>query len=346
MFNQALKRLFLVLFPIFLFIIAVYLNDSYPPPIQNSNRLKVDEPNCPSIGISFLPKTESIQKNKLISYLLPTHSFIEKTKDLMLYFKKENISLKKIFFVFPVTLTKQEEWIISQKTLFILPTGERKQISHLTYSEINNFHESLYKDYKSLNLDLVFSTLPKKSNFIFYLLGSNREKVITNLYKIHNKVRGDLYFSSSNEKILKDLILYRSCLDSIVKNTLPSNQNCLPDLLNKTNIFQKNTNSYLKSNFKILHSFKTLVRLEMLSAFPEFFKQIEGEGIIWPDNLSPSKEILKFLKQKNKILFLEKDSPFTNQDKYWFENSQGLISYKAKLAISSIKNKKSCLIRK
>ncbi|MCZ0931920.1 MAG: hypothetical protein OXJ52_02055 [Oligoflexia bacterium] len=347
MFHQALKRLFLILFPVILFLTALYLSHIRPPK-QSSVSQQILKKNCPFyLGVSFFSKKTDFQKNKLTTYLLPESAFTKKTQDLKLYFQKENVSLEQILFVFPLTLTKEEEWTVSQKTLFILPTGERKQISHLTYSEINNLHKSLNPNYKALKLSLISSFLPKKSNFLFYLLGSNRQKIIKNLDKIQNKIQGNLYLSSSNEKLLKDLLLYRSCanLDEFSEDSRWRREDCLAEISNRSGLSQTNLNLSLKANFKILHSFKTFIRLEMLSVFPQSFKQIEGQGIVIPNSFPPAREMLDSLKQENKLLFFEKDPPYTKQDKYWIENSQALISSQTKLAISSIKDKKACLIK-
>ena len=319
MFHQALKRLFLILFPVILFVTALFLSYFHPrqQDIGLQNTKQSSAKNCPFyLGVSFFPQQIDFQKNKLTSYLLPESAFIKKTQDLKLYFQKENMDLEQIFFVLPLTLTKEEEWIASQKTLFILPTGERKQISHLTYSEINNFHKNSDKDYKALKLDMILSSLPKNSHFLFYLQGSNREKIIKNLERIPIRIKGNLYLSSSNEKLLKELLLLKT-----------------------------DSNSFLKTKTKILRSFKTFIRLEILSVFPQSFKQIEGEGIITANSFPLSQDILSLLKQKNKLLFFEKDPPYTEQDKYWIKNSQALISSQTQLAISSIKNKKTCLIK-
>ena len=347
-FHQALKRLSLVLFPVILFVTALYLSHIRQPK-QSSSSQQLLNKNCPFyLGVSFFSQKTEFQKNKLTSYILPESAFIKKTQDLKLYFQKENIVLEQIFFVFPLTLTKEEEWIASQKTLFILVTRERKQISHLTYSEINNFHKILNPNYKALKLDMILSSLPKNSNFLFYLLGSDRKKIIKNLDKIQNKIQGSLYLSSSNEKLLKDLLLYQSCLSlgASSEDSRFREQDCLAEISNKIGILQTNLNQPLKTNIKILHSFKALIRLKMLSVLPQSFKQIQGKGIIVPNSVPLSQEMLHFLKQENKLLFFDKDPPYTTQDKYWIKNSQALISSQVKLAISSIKDKKTCLFKK
>ena len=442
MFQQALKRLFLILFPVTLFLTALCLSHIYPQK-QGPAGQQHTANNCPFyLGVSFFSQKEIFHPNQLTTYTLNESDFIKKTQNLNSIFQKENLSLKQIFFSLPLTLTKEEEWIVSQKTFFILPTGERKQISHLTYSEINQFHRLPYQsdlsppfsvkdsrfrgndkketrsnrqsknlkqqknrpnkqtdnlkqqknrpnkqtdnlkqqknrpnrqtdnlkqqgnnankkernlnnknanqDYKALKLDKILSSLPKKSNFLFYLMGSDRKKIIKNLNKIQEKAEGDLYLSSSNEKLLKDLLLYRSCSNFTDLSTTFQRQKkeeCLAEVSGRIGLPAENLSSALKANIKILHSFKTLIRLEILSILPQSFKHIQGEGLITPNSLPLDQERLARLKQENKLLFFEKEPPYTTQDKYRIENSQALISSQAQLAISSIKDKKACLIK-
>ena len=412
MFQEASKRLFLVLFPIALILIALYLSHTHLPKQDLISKKKEQNLNnkCPFyLGISFFSKKENFKAHQLTTYTLNEREFIKKIQDLKLYFKKENIYLKKIFFALPLTLTKKEEWIISQKTFFILPKGERKQISNLKLSKINQFHNlphpsylsdsphhqipSLNKEdlqtgsenlrsqetslnkikiegkkqkdkqhkkkkqlnkrlqnegYKVLTLDSLLTSIPKKSNFLFYLVGSDRKKIITNLYKIQNKIQGKLYISSDNEKLLKDLSLYQSCLNpkKVYKNNLnQEKEECLIEVSNRIGIPVKDLKLSNKNNIKILHSFKTLIRLELLSILPYSFKNIQGDGLIVPSQISLNQKILQFLDEKNKLLFFEQEPPYTKEDKYWIKNSQALISSQPKLAIRSIKDKKTCLIK-
>ena len=108
---------------------------------------------------------------------------------------------------------------------------------------------------------------------------------------------------------------------------------------------QTSLGSPLNKKVKILHSFKALVRLEILSVFPQDFKRVLGHGFVIPNDFHPSYETLYLLKKKNLLLFLEKEPPYSSQDKHLISHSQALISSQAKLAISSIKDKKTCLIK-
>ena len=438
MFLPALKRLFLVLFPVLLFVTALYLSHTRRPKQALTFQKQAEKP-CPFyLGVSFFSQKENFQPYQLTTYILSENNFTKKIQDLRLYFEKKNISLKQVFFALPLTLTKEEDWIVSQKTFFILPTGERKHISHLTYSEINHFHKSLWNaplwlretrrrgtgkedknsskqegssnkqtensnkqernsnkqpekpnkqkgssnkqpekpnkqrknpskqtensnkpkgylnkqtekpSYQALKLDQILSSLPKKSNFLFYLLGSNRKKIIKNLNKIQDKVQGRLYLSSSNEKMLKDLLLYQSCSnfkDLSTNSQQNKKDECLAEASNRIGLPADSLKQPLKNNIKILHSFKTLIRLEILSLFPRLFKPIQGAGLIAPNSLPLNQKSLRLLKQENKLLFFQKDPPYSLEDKKRIQNSQALISSQIKLAISSIKDKKTCLLK-
>ena len=356
MFRPALKRLFLVLFPILLFMTALYLTYTYPKKQTLTSQQHNIKP-CPFyLGVSFFSQKEKFQPKQLTTYTLSEKFFTKKIQNLRRYFKKNNISLKQVFFALPLTLTKEEDWIVSEKTFFILPTGERKQISHLTYFEINHFHkrsensndDPINSSYQALKLNKILSSLPKKSNFLFYLLGSNRKATIKNLNKIQDKIQGRLYLSSPNEKLLKDLLLYQSCSNS--KNLSKTAQfdkkdECLAEASSRRGLPLESLKQPLKNNIKILHSFKTLIRLEILSIFPYLFEQIRGDGLIAPNNLPLDQKSLHLLKQEGKLLFFEKDPPYSLEDKKIIQKSQALISSQIKLAISSIKDKKTCLLK-
>ena len=326
MFKQAFKRLFLILFPISLFALALFLtrfdSNSTSSSFQNSHLTA----SCPFyLGLSFFPIREKQAVPNLSSWrdnLLAERDFIKKIQDLKRHNKA--LSFKNVIFVFPVALTREEEWIISQKTFFIFPTGERKEISHLSYSEIQDFYKhskasirllklnpyeqsSLRAKAVPLKLKKVFSHLPKSASFLLLLKGSHREKIIRNLKKsLANKKTETIYLSSSNEKLLKDLLT-------------------------------------LDSDWLILHSFKTLLRRELLSMWSHSFKTLPGEGLIIPPAFAPFFQNLATRQQK--LLFFEKDPPYNLQDQALIQQAQGLISSRPHLALRSIRNKRTCFIK-
>ena len=227
------------------------------------------------LGVSLLPQESSFLSKKQL---------LKKVQSL------PKSSLKKTFFVLTLALDKQEQWMISQKAFFILPSGERKEISHLTYKEILALTHTNSDTLLSLDQALLY--LPKNASFLLYLLGSNRQKIIKNLDQALSKTKRTLYISSENERLLTEI--------------------------------QKHSFSY---PFQILHSYKSLIRMEMMSVLPSTFKNFQGEGLIVPEPFSSlNLDTLDVLRQKGKLIFLEKEPPYKKEDHLLLKNSSALIS--------------------
>ena len=314
MFEQALKRLFLIILPLIFLGAAFVLTSTNPTNLQQPRLkpLKQEEQNCSLLlGLSFFSNQNKAQSSSSgLSYLLTQDHLVKALE------QTQPLSGRKIFFALPLALNKEEEWMISQKTFFILPTGERNEISHLNYSDIIKLQKSFQTYPKdntpesytpALTFKQTLSYLPENSSFLFYLLGSHRQKIIENLDKALSGVTGDIYISSLNNKLLNEL------------QTRP-----------------------FSSAFQILYSFKALIRIEMLSLFP--YSSFKGDGVIAPASFSSTKlDKLNFFNKENKLLFLEKDPPYTNQDLKWIKKSQGLITSQIQPALSNLKSKKVCL---
>ena len=69
------------------------------------------------------------------SYFLSKQELLRSLKSV------EALPKDQVFFVLPLVLNKEEEWMISEKVFFFLPSKERKEISHLTYEEILDFQK-------------------------------------------------------------------------------------------------------------------------------------------------------------------------------------------------------------
>ncbi|MBC6416032.1 MAG: hypothetical protein GDA46_06570 [Bdellovibrionales bacterium] len=312
MFKQALKRLVLILIPVaFLFAVLILTSLSF-----QKEELTFKQKNCnPLLGVSFFPEKEKKTDFSLgVSYFLTQSHFLKTLEKLQF------LSQKDVFFVLPLVLNKEEDWMISQKTFFILPSGERKEISHVSYEQILSLQKIDSKkksqttsDTTNLTLTHILSYLPEDSNFLFHLLGSDREKIIKKLKTTLTSLKGNIYISSTNEKLLNEL---------------------------KTLSFS--------SSFKILYSFKTLIRMEMLSVFP--YNSFKKEGVIIPSSYSFTVlDQMKTLRKNKKLLFLEKDPPYTKQDLKKIEISHVLISSQIQSTLlylktkGKLKNKKNCL---
>ena len=308
----AFKRLFLIMLPLALLWIALFLSYTYPPekisrpapPLKNAGFW---DSKCPFyLGISFFPLREKKQDFKKSLKRFSSAPWLSEKKFLQTL-KKLKADLKKLpskcqLFALPLALTKEEEWIVSKKAFFISLSGERTELSHITYESIKKLSPN-----SPLKLEKAFSLLPK-SHFLFYLQGSNQKKIIKNLKKWQNKTTGYLYVSSLNEELLSHI-------------------------------------SAMGGKWRALHSFKTLLRFHIMSPFRlNSFQSLTGDGIYIPSVLSPSAQMLSFLKKKNKLVFFEKDPPYDLASQNLIGQAQALISSQPKLALKMAKIKKPCLI--
>lgn len=379
MFEPAFKRLFLILLPLFFIALAFFTiskkeKRAFSPPdktpskkcdlllgaspfstvspfstenLENQNsKLEAPPFSNKNLENQFLkPGTTFFSKLKLKkpNALTPTSSyfssgesyFLSKEQLLKSVRSTAGLSRKQVFFVLPLVLNKEEEWIVSEKVFLRLAGGERKEISQLSYEEILNFQNSrfhsrsqsgrsnkqrdLYKqdkrvlksDQSILSLETALSLLPKNSSVLFRLLGSDRPKIIKNLGKALSKIKGAVYISSSNERLLNEL--------------------------------SRLAFSY---NFKILRSYKSLIRLEMLSVFPSSaasYKSFKGGGVLIPSVFSMIDfEALALLEKKGKLLFFEKDPPYTYRDKIWLEKASALISSQIPETLQYLQEKTNC----
>ena len=362
MFEQAFKRLFVVLLPFFFIALAFFIISMESKKQMDLFTRSQSEECQLLLGVSPLskkkPKTENSKKEitdlsrfSVSGSVLGESYFLTKEELLKSLKSVENIPQEKTFFVWPLVLNKEEEWILSEKVFFILPTGERKEISHLTYEEVvysqkldlqtknsqkyelssnkggqnqkkqsqkienkenqknTNKTQIINSNQNVLTLNTALSYMPKNSHFLFFFLGSDRQKIIKNLDKALLKARGTVYISSDNERLLDELYQYS-----------------------------------FQSDFKILHSYKSLIRLEMISAVAHsFYERFKGDGLIVPDLFSPiSFNTLVFLKQQRKLLFFEKDPPYKKEDKKWIENSSAVISSQIQETLSYLHQETKC----
>ena len=312
--NKAFQRFFLILFPLSLMGLALFLIKKQNS-IQISEKLPCETP----LALSFFQKTHSAKspdqkKNFTLkrSYLLSEKQFLNQLALV------RSLPFKPFFFVLPLALNKEENWIITEKVFFISSTGERREISQLSFKDIQKFH----KGFKILSLDQALSKVPPQSSFLLQILGSNREKIIKNLWKITQKIQGGLYLSSPDEKLLKALINLRS--EFLKAEMTPSQSK--PSALNK-----------LERPFKIIHSFKALIRSQILSFLP--LKSFLADGVWVPSYIS-NIAFDSLIQKKNQRIFIEKDPPYSPEDLKKAGRSYIFISSKPEL--SSVKNKKTC----
>ena len=349
--KKALLRLFLILFPLSLLGLAFFLmNQDKLSSYKKNNSLfqkrgphPVEQSNCPLYyGFSFFPLTEKRQNffnhqkdsAPFISYLLSKQNFLKKVQDVKTELKKQPFSLKKILWEFPLVFTKDKKWLISKKSFFILPTGERKEFSHLSVLEITKQHKNFIQNkqyefdiknqeakakqdksftqnklYTPLTLSKALSFLPE-SHFLFLIEGSHKGSFIESLKSLPLKnLKAKVYFSSSNEKLLQKIAL--------------------------------------TTEWQILHSFKSLAQWQILKIFQAHsWKEFLGLGFLLPPAFSFPLKDLSLLKRQNKLFFLKKDPPYDLPSQKWIQKSDVLISSKPIEAWPVLKKQKPCFMEK
>ena len=335
--HKAFQRLFLILFPLFLSALALFLIHISPPETQNFSPKSSDQSSCefnaPLLAVSFFPKPSPIKAkvpSLQRSYLLSQKSFLKQ------------ISLaqphKAFIFVLPVLLNGEEDWLISEKVFFISASGERKEISQLSQAEIQSFH----KDFKVLTLEQVLKFLPPKSHFLLQILGSDRQKILKNLSKIRQKITGDLFLSSPDEHLIEELIRLKSLKAPSEKprsKNLPAKaipaQSPQPEKAQTPKPQPENLQA-----FQVIHSFKSLIRSQILSFLPA--KKLWAEGVWVPASIAGVKfDSLRRFEKENKKIFIEKEPPYSEED-LKASASYIFISSQPKRALIRVKNKKTC----
>ena len=150
MFELALKRLFLILFPLSLLFLALFLANQRQSELNKLNTSYKKESSffkskCPFyLGVSFFPIEEEkkyslFKRQKAFppalwtNYLLSEQNFAHILQNLKDDFKKEQLSFKKILFVFPLALTKEGRVDCQQKNFYYSPDWRAKRAvsSHL-----------------------------------------------------------------------------------------------------------------------------------------------------------------------------------------------------------------------
>lgn len=326
--SKALKRLFIILFPLSLLALAMFLQNLDQKPFSKPYALSkkpVKKPTftkddfCPFyFGFSFFSidkKAKQKDVNPAITFqtkfLYKSH-FLKKLQNISQEFQKHNTSLKHALFVLPIVLTKNNQWIISKKSFFFLKNGERQEISYMSYLDIKKHLDFFTKsqNLKLISLSEVLDHLPSE-NVLFYIEGSRRNKIIKHLQKLLKKIKiKKIYISSSNARLLQDILA-------------------------------------LKTPLKILHSFKHFIKFQIMKTFLlKSWVSIPGKGFLIPSVFSSFISDSDQFKKHNKLFFLQKDPPYDIFHKNLIKKTNAVISSKAKLDLNILKYKNSCFISK
>ena len=270
--SQAFKRLALILLPVSFFVLALVLSHSFKEETSRGSF-------CPSfLSFSFFSFENDFpfHQGEFSHTLLFKSEFLKKKSKVLKSF--QGIRKDKRLFVFPLFLTKDARLIVSQKKFVILPSGERKEISHFNFDELKEQVKSLLGKKELLSLKDVLKTF-SEGNLLFFLEDRNPEKLLKRLKELKIKTKLPVFFASSQSLLLNEI-------------------------------------KKINPEFKILHTFKQIIRLQLLSLFrPLTRKKLEMDGVVLPSNFQASKDLTRFLEEEDQFIFQEKNPPYLEEDK-------------------------------
>ena len=122
-------------------------------------------------------------------------------------------------------------------------------------------------------------------------------------------------------------------------------------LYNRKNIFIASQNEILiqallkdSAPFSIVHSFRSLVRLQFMNllGLGKVFS-LPAQGIEIPSSFSSSSPLLKKLKKRGKLLYLEQEAPFSTIPPDLLLTLSGILTFDWKEGMQFIKNKNPCI---
>ena len=155
-----------------------------------------------------------------------------------------------------------------------------------------------------LLLEKVLALFPKKILFL-RISTKDPEKIFKNLKFLYN--RKNIFIASQNEDLIQ----------ALVQDSAP---------------------------FSIVHSFRSLVRLQFMNLLgldKAFF--LPAQGIEIPSAFSPSSSLIKKLKKRGKLLYLEQEAPFSTIPSDLLLNLSGILTFDWKKGMQFIKNKNPCI---
>ena len=84
----------------------------------------------------------------------------------------------------------------------------------------------------------------------------------------------------------------------------------------------------------------------MLSVLPQSslsFQNFKGDGVLIPPVFSTVNfDALTLFRQQGKLVFFEKEPPYTDQDKLWINSSSALITSKVPETLEQLSSKTAC----
>ncbi len=311
--RNAILRLFLISFPLLPLFFALILSKNSLK--KNSEEVVAPfKAQCPPlIGVSpFFFKQNPHEKKPINQPQNLTHypfisetNFFKQVSLMKNHFKQNKIPSNHLLITLPLYLTKDNHWLISNKSFIISQNLERKELSHLNYK---NLQQSFFNIHKSnpLTLNKILRKYPRTS-LLIKLKGQNDEKILKQLNFLTSH-QGLIYLLSLNEDLLKQI-----------------------------------SENYPK--VLLLHSFKKLIRFQFLNILQiKSFVNFPGDGILIPSSLPLSNNVISHIKKLKKILILE-DENFNGISKTLATSINGLVSSSFQSSLEFIKYKKSCFLK-
>ena len=306
--KHAFLRLFLVFFPLLPLYLALVLSENSQKPSEKKEAAL--ETQCPPfIGVSPLFKEQNLSKKRGASLshypFISETDFFKQISKMQSHFKQNNISLDYLFITLPLYLTKDNHWIVSNRSFIISQNLERKEVSHIDHK---NLWQSFFDTYKSnpLTLNKILKKYPKTS-LLLKMEGLDDKKILKQLDFLTNH-GGLIYLLSSNEDLLKEI-----------------------------------SHKYPKILF--LHSFKKLIRFKLLNILRiQSFVNFPGDGVLAPSSLSPSHKTISYIKNLNKLFLLEEEN-LNKIPKILSKSINGLVSSNFQSSKEFIEHKNSCFLK-
>jgi len=270
---MAVFRFGLILIPFFpLFLISMNTQHSLKSPPAE---IKCFVGLTPSfLKNSFLKKQALNHPQKMYYPLIAKKDFFKQISLWQMNLKKQGIASHHLLIVLPLYLTKDNSWMISQKSFIFSKNHERIEISHISLKDLQESYLQIYKN-QFLILNHILKSYPKAS-LLLKLQSTNDINILKHLHLIKNH-KSPIYLFSSNEKLLQK-------------------------------IFTK------YPQFFLLHSFKKLIRFQLMNFIPHPLSLLGEGLLIPSNVPLSNSALFHIHKQNKIVILETKDSqPISNK---------------------------------